>query len=173
MWSLGALLYLLITGQTLFNNDQEDNLNNQDLIRLSKWSDSALKDALAKVHDPKHGKNQPLGRDLLEKLLQPDAAKRPHAFDEVLRHPFFVGESPKELEEEITKLKAQLSGGMENVMAELKQAKEAAAAAQQATGEAQEEALARVQELEVRMKQQAEEEAQAVKGEAAEDAAAA
>ena len=91
MWSLGALLYHLITGQTLFHNDQEDNLNNQDLIRLSKWSDSALKTALTEVHDPKRGKKQPLGRDLLEKLLQPDAVNRPQAFDEVLGHPFFVG----------------------------------------------------------------------------------
>jgi hypothetical protein len=175
MWSLGALLYLLITGQTLFNNDQEDNLNNEDLIRLSKWSDSALKDALAKVHDPKHGKNQPLGRDLLEKLLQPDAAKRPQAFDEVLRHPFFVGESPEELEEEITKLKTQLSRGMEHVMVELKQAKEDVAAAQQATGAAREEALAlaRVQELDAKMKQQAKEEAHAAKRKAEEEAAAA
>jgi hypothetical protein len=158
MWSLGALLYHLITGQTLFHNDQEDNLNNQDLIRLSKWSDSALKTALTEVHDPKRGKKQPLGRDLLEKLLQPDAVNRPQAFDEVLGHPFFVGESSAELEEEITKLKAQLSGKMQHVMAELKQAKEDAAAAQQATGAAQEEALARVQKLEARMKQQAEEE---------------
>ena len=37
IWSLGAPLYLLITGQTLFNNNTEDNLNNRDLLRLCRW----------------------------------------------------------------------------------------------------------------------------------------
>jgi serine/threonine protein kinase len=110
MWSLGAVLYLLITGQTLFHNDQEDNLNNQDLIRLSKWCDSALKVALAKVHDPRINKDQPLGRDLLEKLLQPDASQRPKTMADVLKHPFFVGESPEELAKEIENLQTQLEG---------------------------------------------------------------
>ena len=91
VWSLGALLYLLITGQTLFNNDQEDNLNEQDLIRLCNWSDGDLRAALRYVHNPRGGKYQPLGRDLLENLLQPGANKRPKTMDDVLDHPFFTG----------------------------------------------------------------------------------
>jgi serine/threonine protein kinase len=31
MWSFGALLYLLITGETLFKNNTEDNLNNRKI----------------------------------------------------------------------------------------------------------------------------------------------
>jgi serine/threonine protein kinase len=107
MWSFGVLLYLLITGQTLFNNDQEDNLDDGDLLRLCKWNDDSLKAALAKVHNPRRGKNQPLGRDLLEKLLQPDPARRCMSkdhplyverkalqnFDDVLSHPFFAEDS--------------------------------------------------------------------------------
>ena len=36
LWSFGALLYLLITGQTLFHNNQEYNLDDQDPTRLFK-----------------------------------------------------------------------------------------------------------------------------------------
>jgi hypothetical protein len=94
MWSIGALLYLLITGQTLFHNNLEDNLDDQDLVRLYEWKDADLQAALKKVHNPKRtGKCQPLGRDLLEKLLQPKAGKRPKTIDDVLDHPFFTGES--------------------------------------------------------------------------------
>jgi hypothetical protein len=94
MWSLGALLYLLITGQTIFNNNQEDNLDDQDLVRLYEWKDADLQAALKKVHNPKRtGMSQPLGRDLLEKLLQPKAGKRLKTMDDVLDHPFFTGES--------------------------------------------------------------------------------
>jgi serine/threonine protein kinase len=92
MWSLGALLYLLITGQTLFNNNTEDDLNNRDLLRLCRWNIDDLEDALDNVHN-RRGKHQPLGRDLLEKLLQPEASKRPTSFKRVLDHPFFTGES--------------------------------------------------------------------------------
>jgi serine/threonine protein kinase len=93
IWSLGALLYLLITGQTLLNNNQEDNLDEHDLIRLCKWNDDDLRVALRKVHNLAQGKYQPLGRDLLEKLLQPKADKRPKTMDDVLDHPFFTGNS--------------------------------------------------------------------------------
>jgi hypothetical protein len=92
MWSFGALLYLMITGRTLFHNDQEDNLNNRDLLRLCQWNTDDLEDALDNVHN-RRGKHQPLGRDLLHKLLQPEASKRPKSFQRVLDHPFFTGES--------------------------------------------------------------------------------
>jgi hypothetical protein len=88
IWSFGALLYLMITGQTLFNNDQQDNLNNRDLLRLSRWNDVRLQDALDDVH-----RHEPLGRDLLEKLLQPHATDRLNSFQGVLDHPFFTGEN--------------------------------------------------------------------------------
>jgi hypothetical protein len=113
MWSFGVLLYLLITGQTLFNNNQEDNLDDQDLIRLCNWTDGDLQAALRKVHSPRGGKYQPLGRDLLENLLRPDASKRPKTMDEVLDHPFFVGESAEELEKENEKLQIQLERAKE------------------------------------------------------------
>jgi hypothetical protein len=90
MWSFGALLYLMITGRTLFHNDQEDNLNNRDLLRLCQWNSDDLENALDNVHN-RRGKHQPLGRDLLQKLLQPEASKRPKSFTRVLDHPFFTG----------------------------------------------------------------------------------
>jgi hypothetical protein len=108
IWSLGALLYLLITGQTLLNNDQEDNLDEHDLIKLYKWNSDDLKAALSKVHNPMRGKIQPLGCDLLSKLLQPEADKRPGTISDVLAHPFFVGESHEELEQEIKRLQLEL-----------------------------------------------------------------
>jgi hypothetical protein len=113
MWSFGALLYLLITGQTIFNNNQEDNLDDQDLVRLYEWKDADLQAALRKVHNPKRGKCQPLGRDLLEKLLQPEAGERPRIMEDVLDHPFFVGESTEELEKEREKLQIQLKEAQE------------------------------------------------------------
>jgi hypothetical protein len=92
MWSFGALLYLMITGETLFNNNTEDNLNNRDLLRLCQWNTDDLEDALDNVHN-RRGKHQPLGRDLLQELLQPEASKRPKSFKRVLDHPFFTGQS--------------------------------------------------------------------------------
>jgi hypothetical protein len=92
MWSLGALLYQLITGRTLFNNNTEDNLDEHDLRRLCQWNADDLQDALDNVHN-RRGKHQPLGCDLLEQLLQPEAVHRPKSFKRVLDHPFFVGQS--------------------------------------------------------------------------------
>jgi hypothetical protein len=106
LWSFGALLFLLITGQTLFNNNQEDNLDADDLLKLAKWDQKQLRIALGKVHTSRCP--NPLAKDLLEKLLQPKAEDRPDDFGEVLDHPFFVGESSEQLEEEIAKLKSKL-----------------------------------------------------------------
>jgi serine/threonine protein kinase len=134
MWSLGALLYLLITGQTLFNNDQDDNLDDHDLIQLCNWNAGNLRAALRKVHNPSGGKHQMMGRDLLEKLLQPEASKRPKTMDEVLGHPFFVGD-----EEMTKKLQIQLEEARANgcdqtvILKELRDLKKGQAEVQAAT----------------------------------------
>jgi hypothetical protein len=126
------LLYLLITGQTIFNNNQEDNLDEEDLVRLCKWNDADLQATLRKVHNPKRGKYQPLGRDLLERLLQPEAGERPKTMQDVLDHPFFVGESLEEFEKKIKELEMQLvkaeagaggSGQVETILRELEDLK--------------------------------------------------
>ena len=102
----------MITGQTLFSNNTEDNLNNRDLRRLCQWNDDDLHDALDNVHN-RRGKHQPLGRDLLQQLLQPEASNRPKSFKRVLDHPFFVGESTEELEKEKENLQVQLKHAQE------------------------------------------------------------
>eukprot|EP00935_MAST-01C_sp_MAST-1C-sp1_P002201 g2201.t1 len=83
IWSFGALLYLLVTGQTLFHTNQEDNVDSDGLERLLSWDKSALQRALCRVQ------GDLLARDILQKLLQPDPAKRPQTFEEVCTHPFF------------------------------------------------------------------------------------
>jgi hypothetical protein len=50
---------------------------------------------------------------LLEKLLQPEAGERPKTMEDVLDHPFFVGESTEELEKEKEKLQIQLKEAQE------------------------------------------------------------
>jgi hypothetical protein len=45
---------------------------------------------------------------LLEKLLQPEAGGRPKTMEDVLDHPFFVGESLEEFERKIKELEIQL-----------------------------------------------------------------
>jgi len=82
MWSYGALLYLFLTGRTLFHNDQQDNLEGQDLLNLKQWDQAQLTKALGKVGDK-------LGKELLQKLLQPQARDRPTRMAEVLDDPFF------------------------------------------------------------------------------------
>jgi serine/threonine protein kinase len=91
IWAFGVLLYLLLTGQQLFNNDQQDNLDADDLLKLAMWDQKQLKAALRKVHTSR--RPNPLAKELLEKLLQPKPDDRPDDFGEVLDHPFFTGES--------------------------------------------------------------------------------
>jgi serine/threonine protein kinase/predicted DNA-binding WGR domain protein len=83
IWSFGIVFYLLITGQTLFHNDQEDNLGAEELEKLASWDQIKLEKALKRVD------GDLLARDLLEKVLQPAPSNRPQTLSEICNHPFF------------------------------------------------------------------------------------
>ena len=108
IWSIGVILYLLITGEPLFKNNQEDNLGGDELDRLFGWNLKGLLKSLKNV-DGRNTVRRPLANDLLSKLLQPSAPERPNDLEEVLDHPFFVGDHSEEIEQLQQELKQELS----------------------------------------------------------------
>jgi serine/threonine protein kinase len=70
MWCLGAILYYLCTGETLFLNNDSDNTDNNSLLQLFEWTDVTKNDKLSKISDE-------LARNLVSRLLSKDPAKRP------------------------------------------------------------------------------------------------
>jgi serine/threonine protein kinase len=95
MWSLGAILYLLCTGVTLFPASVEDNISNAEMNLAHYWLETTKEEKLSTVTDK-------YARNLLSLLLSRDPSKRPSP-DRVLSHPFLsnkrpermVGEDPK------------------------------------------------------------------------------
>jgi hypothetical protein len=107
IWSFGIILYLLVTGGPLFKNNQEDDLGDEELHELLNWNHETLTKALNKVHS-QLTPPRPLARDLLQKLLQPSAAERLKGLDDVLYHPFFVGDCSDQSPQQQTKIDAIL-----------------------------------------------------------------
>jgi serine/threonine protein kinase len=70
MWCLGAILYYLCTGETLFLNNDSDNTDNNGLLQLFEWTDATKNDKLSKISDE-------LARNLVARLLSKDPTKRP------------------------------------------------------------------------------------------------
>eukprot|EP00935_MAST-01C_sp_MAST-1C-sp1_P000186 g186.t1 len=101
IWSFGVLLYLLVTGEPLFKNNQQDNLTDEELLNLAKWDNKQLEKVLLKVHNKRKQLHRPLARDLLQQLLASEPNDRPESFEEVLGHPFFTGETDSKLTQEI------------------------------------------------------------------------
>jgi len=84
MWALGALLYNLCTGQTLWQSSVEDNIvNDRDLLDLFEWSAETKQSKLSKMTNP-------LARNLISQLLSKDRDHRPDVAH-VLSHPFITG----------------------------------------------------------------------------------
>lgn len=84
MWGLGTLMYLLVTGHTLFHCTTEGKIVEQEEIHsLYDWKPEYKARKLRAVSNN-------IQRDLLSRLLSKDAALRPTA-SAVLEHPYFTG----------------------------------------------------------------------------------
>ena len=92
MWSFGALLYLLATGETLLKATMDDNSSQSELRFVYDWTDSTKEQKLRLVSN-KHARN------LISLLLCKDPTRRLRA-KYVLTHPFLTGKNPTRLQGE-------------------------------------------------------------------------
>jgi serine/threonine protein kinase len=77
MWCLGAILYYLCTGETLFLNNASDNVtDNNSLLQLFEWTDATKNEKLSKIATTNEKLNE-LARNLVSRLLSKDPSKRP------------------------------------------------------------------------------------------------
>ena len=83
-WALATVLFHMSTGQKLFNTNQEDNLDQQDLRALAAWSDDIAKNRVAEIQHR-------LARNLVQRLLVRDPDQR-LSMEAVLQHPFVTGQ---------------------------------------------------------------------------------
>lgn len=82
-WSYGLLLMHLLTGQPLFNQTVEGDLDDKNLKELAGWNSQRRMDVLVQIADPD-------AKDLISKLLHEDPQQR-MTMNGVLEHPFFSG----------------------------------------------------------------------------------
>jgi serine/threonine protein kinase len=83
MWCLGAILYYLCTGETLFLNNDSDNTDNNGLLQILEWTDVTKNDKLSKISDE-------LARNLVSRLLSKDPTKRPLTTTGLHIHVFII-----------------------------------------------------------------------------------
>jgi hypothetical protein len=88
MWSFGAILFYLCTGEELFLTSFEKNIDRDQLEILAKWPLFAKTKRMKKIKDP-------VARNLIEQLLNLEVRLRPSA-RECLKHPFFQQEKFEE-----------------------------------------------------------------------------
>jgi len=86
-WALGAMLYQLCTGTTLWKADVHDNLvDDLDLRRLSEWSSDTKEEKLSRLECR-------FARSLISQLLVKEPAKRPD-IPHILSSAFLSGCQP-------------------------------------------------------------------------------
>jgi serine/threonine protein kinase len=83
MWALGAILYLLCTGEQLFQASIEDNVSGSAMSEVYLWTDDTKEQKLSKVSDR-------YARNLISLLLQKNPTKRLTP-EQVVGHPFVMG----------------------------------------------------------------------------------
>jgi serine/threonine protein kinase/Ran GTPase-activating protein (RanGAP) involved in mRNA processing and transport len=90
IWSFGVVLYQMLTGVSLFNCDQDDNLLNKEEQRLANWegiSDDQLDLVLADCGEQVLTES---AQHLLRLCLSVE--NRPKSMNQILAHPFLKGE---------------------------------------------------------------------------------
>lgn len=101
LWSFGVVLYHLVFGRALWNNDVNDNVTPQDLKKICSLTANQVKWEFLIVR-PKDSDDLKTAADLLGKLLEPDPKMRlshwpvrpgEGAMEVVLAHPFFHGQT--------------------------------------------------------------------------------
>ena len=94
MWSLGVMLYQLLTGQSLVPVTRDDDfVSGTGMGYVAKWNDEERIKKLSKITDP-------AANDLLSQLLSPDAIKRSNLRQLLDEHSFF---NPKRSDPETQK----------------------------------------------------------------------
>jgi len=83
MWALGVILYRFCARQSLFIEDDEDNIKDDSgyMLELVLWTDAFKQERLQKIDDT-------ATRELVSKLLEKEPWKRPRSIDDVLSMPF-------------------------------------------------------------------------------------
>jgi hypothetical protein len=83
MWALGVILYRFCARQSLFIEDDEDNIKDDSgyMLELALWTDAFKQERLQKIDDT-------ATRELVSKLLEKEPWKRPRSIDDVLSMPF-------------------------------------------------------------------------------------
>jgi len=83
IWAFGVLFYYLCTGESLFLSNLDDEIDDQQKVLLSIWSDEIKQPKLLKIANP-------FCRNLIDQILSKTISRRPSC-DYILSHPFFVG----------------------------------------------------------------------------------
>lgn len=92
MWSIGAIIYYLCTGETLFLTDNEEDIDADQLQILIDWPDFAKQKRVNKVKSP-------AARHLVSQLLSKDPLLRPSASYCLTYHPYLQQQQQQNSEE--------------------------------------------------------------------------
>jgi serine/threonine protein kinase len=90
VWSFGAVLFHLITGQSLFLANHLDDLDDGELRKLAAWDEASLDAVVNKIG--KRNRRSALARHLLLQILLPDPSIRP-TMESIVLDQFLEGDT--------------------------------------------------------------------------------